>query len=61
MIRFERRDRGGAPTRRSDYDQVHVLTAVLAWALPRGFEPGARMRDASGFPVLPVVGVQWDF
>lgn len=59
-MRAERRDREGAPIRLSDYDQTHVLTALLAWALPRGFEIGARFRYASGFPRTPVVGAWFD-
>ncbi|HET6582440.1 MAG TPA: hypothetical protein VFG69_03310, partial [Nannocystaceae bacterium] len=56
----ERRDRDSALRRLSDYDQTHVLTALLAWSLPRGFEIGARFRYASGFPRTPVVGARFD-
>jgi TonB-dependent Receptor Plug Domain len=59
-MRAERRDRDGVPWRLSDYDQTHVLTGVLAWALPRGFELGARIRYATGFPRTPVVDAWYD-
>jgi hypothetical protein len=59
-MRSERRDRDGAPLRLSNYDQTHVLTALVAWALPRGFDIGARFRYASGFPRTPVIGARYD-
>jgi hypothetical protein len=58
--RAERRDRPGTEFRLSDYDQSHLLTAVVAWSLPHGFELGARLRYASGFPRTPVVGTWYD-
>ncbi len=60
FMRAERRDRDAASWRLFDYDQTHVLTAVLGWSLPRGFEIGARMRYASGFPRTPVTGSYYD-
>ncbi|HWB79715.1 MAG TPA: TonB-dependent receptor [Nannocystaceae bacterium] len=60
VMRSQRRDRDGEDWRLFDYDQTHVLTAVLAWALPRGFEVGARMRYASGFPRTPVTGAYFN-
>lgn len=60
LMRAERRDRNDAPRRLSDYDQTHVLAAVLGWSLPRGFEIGARFRYASGFPRTPVTGAWFD-
>lgn len=60
FMHAERRDREGAPWRLSDYDQTHVLTALLAWSLPRGFTIGARMRYASGFPRTPVKDAWYD-
>jgi len=38
-----------------DYDQTHILTAVGSYDLGRGFEIGARLRYATGFPRTPVV------
>ncbi|MBC8070582.1 MAG: TonB-dependent receptor, partial [Deltaproteobacteria bacterium] len=60
LMRAERRDREASGWRKFDYDQTHVLTAVLAWSLPRGFEIGGRMRYASGFPRTPVTGAYYD-
>lgn len=60
LMRSERRDHPAAPTRRSDHDQTHVLTAVLAYALPRGFDVSARLRYATGFPRTPVIGTYHD-
>lgn len=59
-MRAQRRDRSATPWRLSDYDQTHVLTGLLAWSLPRGFELAARMRFATGFPRTPVVGAWYD-
>jgi len=59
-MRAERRDRPTTDFRLSDYDQRHLLTAVVAWSLPRGFELGARIRYASGFPRTPVTGAWYD-
>lgn len=60
FMHAERRDRPELAWRRSDYDQTHVLTALLGWSLPRGFEIGARIRYASGFPRTAVVGAWFD-
>jgi TonB family protein len=54
------RQRPGERWRLSDYDQTHVLTALAAYDLGKGFELGARMRVASGFPRTPVVGSYYD-
>ena len=43
------------PARLFDYDQTHILTAVGSYDLGRGFEIGARLRYATGFPRTPVV------
>src|SRR5262249_737335 len=43
-----------------DYDQTHVLTALGAFDLGRGFEVGARVRFASGFPRTPILGAYYD-
>lgn len=60
LMRSERRDSAEAAWRLSDYDQTHVLTAVLAYTLPRAFEASARFRYATGFPRTPVVGAYYD-
>jgi hypothetical protein len=60
IVRSARRDAPDAALRPSDYDQSHVLTAVGSWDLGKGFEVGARVRLASGFPRTPVVRALYD-
>jgi len=52
----ERRDTEHAKWRPSDYDQRHTLTALAGYELPLGFEIGARVRVATGFPRTEVTG-----
>jgi outer membrane receptor protein involved in Fe transport len=60
IVRSERRDGPDAALRPSDYDQSHVLTGVGTWDLGKGFEVGARVRFATGFPRTPVVRALYD-
>ena len=60
VMRSERRYREGDPMRLSDHDQTHVLTAVLAYQLPRGFDLSGRFRYATGNPRTPVTGAYFD-
>jgi hypothetical protein len=60
IVRSERRDAPDAALRPSDYDQSHVLTAVGTWDLGKGFDVGARVRFATGFPRTPVVRALYD-
>ena len=60
LMRSGRQNTAGGPWRLSDYDQTHVLTAVLAQALPRGFDVSARFRYATGAPRTPVIGAYVD-
>ncbi len=60
VMRSERRNHEDAPMRLFDYDQTHVLSAVLVWAPWKGFELGSRFRLASGFPRTSVVGTYYD-
>ncbi|MDB4944608.1 MAG: TonB family protein / TonB-dependent receptor [Labilithrix sp.] len=60
IVRSERRDGGGEGWRLSDYDQSHVLTAVGSYDLGRGWEVGARVRFATGFPRTPVERAVYD-
>lgn len=60
IVRSERRDSPDGLLRPSDYDQSHVLTAVGSWDLGKGFEVGARVRFATGFPRTPVVRALYD-
>jgi TonB family protein len=55
----ERRDSPDAATRLFDFDQPHVLAAVVSWSW-RGWDLGARARVASGAPRTPVIGATWD-
>lgn len=55
LVRSERRDAPGLAFRPSDYDQSHVLTALGSYDLGHGFEVGARVRFATGFPRTGVV------
>ena len=43
------------PARLFDFDQTHILTAVGSYDLGHGFEIGARVRYATGFPRTPVI------
>ncbi len=60
LIRSERKDREGTPWRLFDYDQTHVATVVGSYELPFGFEVGARVRYATGFPRTPVQGAYYN-
>jgi outer membrane receptor protein involved in Fe transport len=60
LIRSERKDSEGAPWRLFDYDQTHVATLVASYELPLGFEVGARLRYATGFPRTPVLGAYYN-
>jgi hypothetical protein len=60
LMRSERVDRPGGPTRLFDFDQTHILTAVASLNLGAGFELGGRARYTSGFPRTPVVGRLYD-
>jgi hypothetical protein len=57
--RSERRDHPTSAWRLSDYDQTHILTLVVGYAL-RHWDFGARLRWASGFPRTPVIGSYFD-
>jgi hypothetical protein len=60
LLRSERRDDPGRDFRLFDYDQTHVLTALAAYDLGRGFDVGARVRYATGYPRTPVTGAYHD-
>lgn len=60
LIRSERKDAPERPWRLFDYDQTHVATAVASYELPLGFEVGARLRFATGFPRTPVIGAYYN-
>lgn len=58
--RSERRDAPDAAWRLFDFDQTHVLTALASYDLGAGFDVGARVRVASGYPRTPIVGAYYD-
>lgn len=60
LMRSERKDGPMAGFRRFDFDQTHVLTAVLAQRLPWGLEASGRFRYATGLPRTPVEGAYFD-
>lgn len=60
LQKSERKDAPGAGWRPFDFDQTHVLTALLSYDLGAGFDVGARMRVASGYPRTPVIGSYFD-
>jgi hypothetical protein len=60
IMQSQRRNRDESPYRLFDFDQMHVLTAVLGYMLPKGFEASTRFRFASGFPRTPVTGAYFD-
>jgi hypothetical protein len=59
-MRSERQDAPGQAWRPFDFDQTHVLTALLSWSPGAGFEAGARFRYATGMPRTPVVDAYFD-
>lgn len=59
LSRSERRDRSG-PWLSWNNDQTHVLSAVAAQRLGRGWEVGARFRYVTGNPETPVTGAIYD-
>lgn len=60
LSRSERRLTADHPWRLFDYDQTHVVTALASYDLGKGFELGARVRAATGYPRTPVVGRYYD-
>lgn len=60
LQRSERMDTPGSSWRLFDFDQTHVLTALMSYELGAGFELGARLRGASGYPRTLVTGAYYD-
>lgn len=60
LSRSERKDHPDQGWRLFEFDQTHILTAVLSYVLPRGFQAGARFRYATGNPYTPVDGSFYD-
>jgi hypothetical protein len=51
LSRSERRDHPGQLWHPFAFDQTHILTIVLSYKLPRGFQIGARFRYVTGNPI----------
>ncbi len=60
LLRSERRDQPAEPWRLFDFDQTHVLTALAAYDLGKGFDLGGRVRYTTGYPRTPVKGAYYD-
>jgi hypothetical protein len=60
LVRSQRRSSEDGDYRLSDYDQTHVLTALATYDIGAGFEVGARVRYATGFPRTQVVDAFYD-
>ena len=60
LQKSERRDAPDSDWRPIDFDQTHVLTALLSYDLGAGFDIGARARVASGYPRTPVIATYFD-
>jgi hypothetical protein len=56
----QRLDAPGDSWRPFDFDQTHVLTAILSYKLGAGWELGGRFRYATGDPMTPVIGAVKD-
>jgi hypothetical protein len=60
FVRSQRRAGEHAAWRAFDYDQTHVLTALLSYDLGKGWEIGTRFRYATGYPRTAVTGAYYD-
>lgn len=60
LQRAERRDVEGGAWYASDWDQTHIVTAMLGAVLPRGWELGVRARYTTGTPTPNVTGGLYD-
>lgn len=55
-MRSQRSDGPGKPYRIFQFDQSHILTAIVSYKLPGGWQIGLRWRYVTGFPYTPFVG-----
>ncbi len=60
LSRSERKDHPGEGWYPFEFDQTNILTLMLSYFLPRGFELGARYRYVTGDPYTPVTGSFYD-
>ena len=54
LSRSERKDGKDAPWHLFQYDQIHILTLLGSYRLPRGFQVGLRFRYVTGTPCTPL-------
>ncbi len=60
LSRSQRKDHPGQSWYPFTFDQTNILTVMLSYFLPRGFELGARYRYVTGNPTTPVTGAFYD-
>jgi outer membrane receptor protein involved in Fe transport len=60
LSRSERKDHPDQSWYLFAFDQTNILTLVLSYFLPRGFEVGGRYRYVTGDPYTPVIGSFFD-
>jgi hypothetical protein len=60
LSRSERKDHSGEAWYPFAYDQTNILTLMLTYLLPRGWQVGGRFRYVTGDPYTPVVGSFYD-
>jgi TonB family protein len=60
LSRSERKDHSDQAWYPFAFDQTNILTVMLSYFLPRGFEVGARYRYVTGDPYTPVTGAFYD-
>lgn len=58
--RVERRDTADGPWYPAEWDQTHLLTAMVGAVLPGGWELGVRARSTTGTPTPNVTGGLYD-
>ena len=60
LSQSERKDHPDEAWYPFQFDQTHILTLILSWALPREWRVGGRFRYVTGDPYTPVVGSFYD-
>ena len=60
LSRSERKDHPDQSWYPFEFDQTNILTVMLSYFLPRGFEVGGRYRYVTGDPYTPVAGAFYD-
>jgi TonB family protein len=60
LSRSERKDHADQGWYPFEFDQTNILTLMLSYVLPRGFQLGGRYRFVTGDPYTPVTGSFYD-